>query len=183
MHTLPERIIDADLVLRKYRPDEADILAAMVRRSADTLAPWLPWCHPDYGPDDAADFITAADAQWHAGGPWDFLVERDGVAVGAVRLGFIAAEDRVGNLGYWTDARQQGRGVATRAALLATRIAFDTLDMVRLELVIDQRNAASRRVAEKLGARFECVARNRVLTADGPSAAAIYSLVPGDLPG
>jgi RimJ/RimL family protein N-acetyltransferase len=42
-------------------------------------------------------------------------------------------------------------------------------------------NAASRRVAEKLGARLECIARNRLMGWGRPHDAAVYSLVPSDV--
>ncbi len=42
-------------------------------------------------------------------------------------------------------------------------------------------NSASRRVAEKAGAVFEGVQRNRLLVAGRPRDACMYSLIPGDL--
>lgn len=62
------------------------------------------------------------------------------------------------------------------------RFGFEQLGLVRLELVIDVDNAASIRVAEKAGAVFDGVLRNRVVGQGGtPRPARMYSLVPGDL--
>ena len=52
--------------------------------------------------------------------------------------------------------------------------------MTRLELVIAETNQPSRRVAEKLGARLESLARHRLIDAGTPITAAIYSLIPSD---
>jgi ribosomal-protein-serine acetyltransferase len=181
MNPLPERIANGDLMLRRHREDDRDALVKVLRRSAASIGRWLAWCHADYGPDEAAQFIAMARRQWSEGGPYDLLVERHGRLAGCVRLRFIAPEDRMGNLGYWVDAEQQGQGIAVRASRLAARLAFESLGMVRLELVIAQGNHASRRVAEKLGAQFEYLARHRLLDGDTPITAAIYSLIPSDL--
>ncbi len=42
-------------------------------------------------------------------------------------------------------------------------------------------NTASRRVAEKLGATLECIARNRLMAWGRPHDAAVYSLTTADL--
>ncbi|TAN54527.1 MAG: N-acetyltransferase, partial [Betaproteobacteria bacterium] len=49
----------------------------------------------------------------------------------------------------------------------------------RLEIVAPVDNQPSRGVAEKAGAVFECIARNRVVLHGRPLAAAVYSLIPG----
>jgi RimJ/RimL family protein N-acetyltransferase len=74
------------------------------------------------------------------------------------------------------------KGVAIAAARLAARFAFRELSLTRVELVALVDNIASRRVAEKLGATLEGVARNRLVHNGVPFAAAMYSLVPGDIP-
>ncbi|MGH3621317.1 MAG: GNAT family N-acetyltransferase, partial [Sciscionella sp.] len=68
------------------------------------------------------------------------------------RLGNAAIEflDGVASPSYWVAAKARGRGVATAALrlMLGEAIARDTH---RVELEIHRDNAASRRVAEKLG--------------------------------
>jgi RimJ/RimL family protein N-acetyltransferase len=71
--------------------------------------------------------------------------------------------------------------VATVAARAAALLGFGMLGLTRLEIVVLPHNAASQRVAEKLGALREVEARNRVLFQGRPAAAVVYSLVPGDL--
>lgn len=56
----------------------------------------------------------------------------------------------------WALARvAQGRGLATEAAIAARRHAYDHLGWATAISLIDPNNAASERVAERLGARFE----------------------------
>jgi RimJ/RimL family protein N-acetyltransferase len=82
----------------------------------------------------------------------DFL----GVAV----VPSIRREERTAELGYVADPAARGRGVATHALELLTAWAFRELDAVRLELLISSANAASKRVAERAGYRYEGTLRS-----------------------
>jgi RimJ/RimL family protein N-acetyltransferase len=58
-------------------------------------------------------------------------------------------------IGYRLARPYWGRGLATEAARAVRDYAFEFLGMTRLISIIDARNAASIRVAEKIGMRFE----------------------------
>ena len=58
------------------------------------------------------------------------------------------------------------------------RFGFETLRLTRIEIVAAVDNIASRRVAQKCGAEFECLARNRLIVGGVPVTAAVYSLIP-----
>ena len=51
------------------------------------------------------------------------------------------------------------------------------MNLVRLELVVLTENVASRRVAERTGAQFECVAKNRLMHNGRAESAAIYAFI------
>ena len=70
--------------------------------------------------------------------------------------------------------------MATAAARLAARFGFDYLDLQRLELVIEPENAASIRVAEKLGSRREGLLHNRLNVENDQRDALMFSLLAGD---
>ena len=73
---------------------------------------------------------------------------------------------------------QHRKGIALQAVTSITRYGFHELKLTRLEIAVAEENIASRRVAEKAGAVFECIARNRLVIRGKPHAAAVYSLVP-----
>jgi RimJ/RimL family protein N-acetyltransferase len=58
--------------------------------------------------------------------------------------------------------------------------AFTEIQLHRVEIVTAVGNEASARVARKAGARFECIARNKLYLHGSPVAANVFSLVPGD---
>jgi RimJ/RimL family protein N-acetyltransferase len=63
---------------------------------------------------------------------------------------------------YLIDKRYWGRGLATEAAAAIRDHAFETLGLSRLVCLIDQDNAASIRVAEKIGMAFEKEGRDEL---------------------
>ena len=81
-------------------------------------------------------------------------------------------------IGYWVRQTCQRQGIATRAVQSIAEYGFGQLKLTRLEIVAPEQNVPSRRVAEKVGAVFECIARNRVRVHGKPQPAAIYSFVP-----
>jgi [ribosomal protein S5]-alanine N-acetyltransferase len=103
-----------------------------------------------------------------------FLTEDTG------KLLIVNAEDHIlGTAGYFrpvfymdaleigysvTDPTLRGKGVATEAAGLLVGWLFKTKKIARVQLTLIPENAASRRVAEKSGFRFEGVLRRCVFS-------------------
>jgi len=62
-------------------------------------------------------------------------------------------------IGYFVDQSRNGRGYATEAVGLASGFAFGEGGLHRVQAAVMPRNAASIRVVEKNGYRFEGLAR------------------------
>jgi RimJ/RimL family protein N-acetyltransferase len=101
-----------------------------------------------------ADFCCMT-ANWLLRGHGNWVIEtRAGAAVGFVLIGFEPG-DAEPELGWFLTEAAEGQGYATEAAIAARDHAFAALGMKRLVSYIDPQNPASRRVAERLGARLE----------------------------
>ncbi len=101
--------------------------------------------------------------------------------MGGIGLNHLNRLHRSANMGYWLRESRQGRGMATRAGALMARFGFENMRLIRIEIVAEPDNLPSRRVAEKLGARLEAIARHRLWIHDQPKEAAVYALLPADL--
>jgi len=86
--------------------------------------------------------------------------------------------NNIGSIGYWVRESSQNQGIASSAVELIKNFGFNTLGLTRLEIVILEDHKISRRVAEKSGAIFECIAKNRLVHNGQARAAAVYSFVP-----
>lgn len=176
-------LTDGRIVARPHDPDDLESLFTAVKESLAQLIPWLPWCHPGYSLTDAANFIEFSREGWADQSEFHFVVAdaRTGQLLGGVGLSHIDRTNRMANMGYWTRSNATHRNVATAAARLAARFGFTEVGLTRIEVAVMPANAASRRVAEKLGAKLESIARNRLVMHGEAYDAALFSLVPGDL--
>jgi RimJ/RimL family protein N-acetyltransferase len=131
------------------RGDAALLTEATSGESAPAL--WGPRPAGRYSPRDA----RRALAEWDpvAEGQFSLGILRGGQLLGAVGL----MPDRPGSieLAYWVRTEQRGRGLASRAVRTATPWAHRSLAVPRIWLEIEPGNAASLRVAQRAGYRFE----------------------------
>ncbi len=74
-----------------------------------------------------------------------------GATLGHIGIGEISRPMKLAHVGYWVLPEARGRGVATRALLLASRWACTELALHRLELGHAVGHDASCRIAEKAG--------------------------------
>jgi ribosomal-protein-serine acetyltransferase len=177
------RLATDSVLLRPFADDDVGRLYEAVRESIAEVSPWLSWCHQDYSIEESREFISsraraAASEEWYSFG---IFAEDTGRFLGGVGLNFINRVHRLGNLGYWVRTSAAGRGVATKAARLMARFAFEQADLRRVEILAAVPNLASQRVAEKAGAVREGVLRNRLLIGDKSQDAVLFSLIPEDL--
>lgn len=180
---VPPPLSDGQLVLQAWRDADAVELHAAVRESVASVGRWLPWCRADYGMEQARAWTAHCAEAWRTGEQFAFVV-RDaatGELLGGCGLNQLNPAHRSANLGYWVRRSRQGTGVAVAAARLVARFGFAELGLIRIEIVALPDNRASRRVAEKLGAGFEGMARQRLWAWDQAHDAAVYALIPADL--
>ena len=174
----------SSVLIRPYQPDDVPLLYEAVRESISEVAPWLPWCHQDYAIEESRGWVeTRAEARAQ-GTEYDFAVidTAHGTLLGGCGINSLNRAHRFANLGYWVRSSRTRRGVATAAARCVAAFGFRELALVRIEIVMATANAASQRVAEKLGATREGVLRNRILIHDQVHDAVMFSLIPSDSP-
>ena len=176
-------LADEIVLIRQFRDGDAELLYEAVRESIREVSPWLPWCHESYSLAESREFIASRNIKSQGDEWYSFAIfERStDTFVGGVGLNFINRIHQVCNLGYWIRTSAARRGLATHATRLAARFGFEQLGMRRIEIVAAVDNIASQRVAEKVGAVREGVARKRLLIRGESHDAVIYSLVAKDL--
>jgi ribosomal-protein-serine acetyltransferase len=183
--TLPAlELVEEPLRLRPWQRRDAEGLLDAARSSVASVGRWLPWCHAGYGLDEAHAWIGHCQDGWSRGELFAFPMfdRRTGELLGGCGLNQLNHQHRCANLGYWVRQSRHGEGIATRAAVLVARFGFEQLGLIRIEIVVMLDNHASLRTAEKTGAHFEAVARHRLWANGQAHDAAVYGLIPADLP-
>ena len=86
---------------------------------------------------------------------WKLLEKPTGRMIGFCGVGYWRdAPDP--EIGWWLARQSWGRGLATEAARIALRDAFERLLLGRIISIARPANTASTRIMEKLGLTFEC---------------------------
>jgi len=176
METSPHGIElhDDPILLRVWR--EEDAAAVYLACQDSEMQRWLPDLPRPYTDDDARAFVSGALGL----GRCQFAVCEHGTVVGSI--GLRPAKHETGHIGYWCAPQARGRGITTRALRRVCRYALDELHLERLELITDSANAASQRVAVKVGFQREGVKRSHLRHPDGQRRdSVLFSLLPGEL--
>jgi ribosomal-protein-serine acetyltransferase len=167
-----------EISIRPYRTDDAPALHEAALESVAEVRPFLPWCHPEVKLEEMRTWIEAQVAAFETLKAFEFVIlDADGRYLGGCGLNHIDEVYRRANLGYWVRTSAAGRGVATEAVRQLVRWAFDSTDLIRLEVVVSTHNAASLRVAEKADAFREGTLRKRLLLHGVAHDAAVFSFV------
>lgn len=167
------------IIVRPFRVGDALPMYEAARESAEQLRAWMTWCQADFSLADAEAFVTQSARAWAHGEQYSFAIvdARDNAFLGSVGLNHLNPAHKFANVGYWVRNTAAGRGVATVAVQQVAAFGLGELGLNRLEFLIPTINVASQRVAQKVGAKFEGVLRNRLVISGHSHDAAMYSLI------
>ncbi|MFO7690579.1 MAG: GNAT family protein [Cryobacterium sp.] len=92
-----------------------------------------------------------------------FIVEYNGELAGQLNVSSIVwGSLSSATIGYWVGEKFAGKSITTAAVALATDYCFYRLGLHRMEICIRPENAASLRVVQKLGFRYEGLRRRYI---------------------
>jgi ribosomal-protein-alanine N-acetyltransferase len=158
---LPVELSGRRLRLRPLCPPDFEQWREVRRRCRGWLTRWEPQPtpgHPDVVEDAKAFAARCAsrDRERQLGTGYGFGVFVGDRFAGEINLNSIQRGPfQNAYVGYWVDEALAGNGYIPEAAVVVFRFGFEDLDLHRLQVAIIPRNAASRRVVEKLGLRDE----------------------------
>ena len=153
----PDRLDTERLFLRPPGLRDARAIAKAVNASAAELGEWMPWARETYNLQDAVAFVEAAGRKLRAEEEFTtVMVSRQRRAfVGCCTLSVRDWRVPKFEIGYWLRSDRVGRGFASEATHALARFAFESLAAARVEIRVDDRNARSWAVAERLGFAWE----------------------------
>lgn len=147
------------------RPFSAEVAADHARLYADPEVTHFLGAGPgppDEGPERSRRVVEAFTAHWarHGFGVWAVLDRADGAFIGQCGLRYVPDEWRIApepevEVLYAFARSRWGAGLAREAAAAAIRYGFETVRLARIMAVTHPQHAASRRVLEAIGLRYE----------------------------
>jgi RimJ/RimL family protein N-acetyltransferase len=169
---LPTTIATERLVMRPPQAGDGEMLHAAIAESLPELRRFLaslPWVAGEQTVASAEAYCRNAQANFLARKDLPFLVlERaTGEIVGATGLHRTVWSTLKTEIGYWGRVSRARNGFIGEAVAALTDYAFANLRAVRVEIVTDEENDRSRRVAERCRFVLEGVLRNERRAPDG----------------
>lgn len=169
---LPASVETDRLILRSPRAGDGEMLHAAIAESLPELRRYLaslPWVAGEQTIASAEAWCRNSEANFLARRDLPFLVlERTtGELVGAAGLHRTVWSTPKTEIGYWGRTSRARNGFLREAVAALARYAFAHLRVVRIEIVTDEDNAPSRRLAERCGFALEGVLRNERRAPDG----------------
>ncbi|MFD0797416.1 GNAT family N-acetyltransferase [Maribacter chungangensis] len=129
-----------------------------------------------YGTNDVStveklkDYLHVAlkEAQHQKSIPYLIYDRSTNTVVGCTRFGNMDFKNKTLHIGWtWISPLVQGTGLNHQMKFLMLAHAFETLQFYKVEFRIDERNIASRKAVEKLGARLEGILRQNLIVKNG----------------
>ncbi|GIH07072.1 acetyltransferase [Rhizocola hellebori] len=144
------------------RPAEERDIDAIFQSCSDSETLRWTTLPLDYSRDRAEGFVSEyAPGWWERGDGASWVIaDSDDTYAGQLDLRVDPRDRQLADVGFITAPHARGKGYMTAAVRAAVAFGFDELKLERIEWRAHVGNEASRRVAEKVGFRFEGILRN-----------------------
>lgn len=169
---LPTVIETERLRMRPPQPGDGPQLLSALTESLPSLRRFLsalPWVAAEPSAESTELYCRNAQINFLSRKDLPFFLfdKASGQLVGSSGLHRTVWQTPKTEVGYWCRTSRTGQGLVTEAVAALTDYAFRHLRAVRVELVTDEENAESRRVADRCGFALEAVLRNETRAPDG----------------
>lgn len=156
----PPQLREGRVGLRLISVRDAATLERLLRENREWLVRWEA-THPsgrtiEPGSVSMRPSIRAMRKHLRTGRGIPFVVTYNDAIVGQLSVSELSGGALCSaQIGYWVAQNAAGRGIIPTAVALAIDYLFDAVALHRVEICLRPENAASRRVVEKLGLRYE----------------------------
>jgi ribosomal-protein-serine acetyltransferase len=152
--------LDEESELRKIELHHAEELNKLVCENYDHIHEWSPWLADKERPiEKTIEFVQQNLKKFSSGNGYEIGIWRNGKMAGQIGYNYFEQNDKRTEIGYWLGSGAEGKGLVTKACRALIDNAFGDLDLNRVEIRCGTENHKSRRVAERLGAKLEGIAR------------------------
>ncbi|HEV7699120.1 MAG TPA: GNAT family protein [Pyrinomonadaceae bacterium] len=150
------------IIMRPVRASDVDAVFDIVTKNYDHLRTFMEWAKPDYSRKDAEEWVLKAVPAAADGTTLNFCILRDDKMIGTIGFAYFDKAARVTEIGYWIDAAEEGKGIMGRATEKLIDLAFNDLDMNRVQIRCADANVRSAGIPQRLGFRKEGVQRQHI---------------------
>ena len=178
------RIETKRLLVRCYNPSDAPRLAESVIENVEHLRPWMPWVDSEPEPiEEKVQRLKRFRGMFDLGQNFVYGI----FDPGDTRLiGGTGLHPRVGErqleIGYWIHKDFINQGLVTESTAALIKVAFELIQVHRLEIHCDPANLASAAIPRKLGFTHEGTLRAKTPFLERWSDSMVWGLLETEYP-
>jgi ribosomal-protein-serine acetyltransferase len=141
------------------------------------LSEWMVWYDKVRTVRDALDNIVANIEDWELKTDYHLGIFFEDKMVGMISLHAINYVVNKAAIGYWLAKDHEGKGIITDSVKALIDLAFDELNLNKIEIGAGVTNQKSRIIPEKLGFKLEGTLRENIKINEKYIDMAIYGLL------
>lgn len=171
--------LDDSAQLRLQQVFDAPRQHKRFRENREDLMQWFAWANEEHSIHKEEAYTRKMLKKHAESGYLQCGIWVDDDLWGSITLA-PTREWRSGEIGYWLDRRQRGKGIVTRAVQALLQYGFTRMELGRISIRAARANHASQRVAERTGFQQEAILRLNDYIGDQKHDNIVYSILQED---
>lgn len=180
MITAPLIKVDADIALHPPLSAYAKVIFRIIEQNRAYLRIWLPWVDRTRRVEDVVRYLRDARRFNQGGQQFNTIIFYQQKIVGLIGFSSLKHIHRKGEIGYWLDAKQQGKGIITRACRALITYGFQEMELNRIVISVSTANERSKKIPKRLGFQYEGILREDYLLREQFLDMEMYSMLKKD---
>ena len=150
------------LHLRLQQVYDADVQFALIEKNLSDLRQWFLFANDNHTLAKEIAYTTQMLGKYAKDEGMRLGIWQGDILLGSIALQIDVADNKAA-IGYWLDSDAHGKGIMTRCVQAVLDYGFQQRKLHRIEISAAVDNAASRRVAQKVGMQQEAILRHQQL--------------------
>jgi len=156
-------IIDNNLLLRSYVPEDTQELFIAVNNSRNHLNTWLDWVAKTTKPEHSLQFIQQSLQQLHNQEALALGIFYNYRIIGGIGMHHWEQKTKKAQIGYWIIKEFEGKGFINKCLVKFIDFLFEKIGLNKVEIHFVPANKRSASVAGRLGCKVEGILRQSVM--------------------
>lgn len=177
-------LVTNEITLKQIELEDANDIFNAISSQRVYFRKWLPFVDFTKEVMDTQNFVTSTIKSCEAKEAYTFVIHYNGLFVGLIGLKDIDAMNKKTEIGYWLCEDYQKKGIVTQSVKALINLAYNELDINRIQIKCAVGNIPSRNIPKRLGFQFEGIERAGELLVDNVFAdIEVYSMLKSEFLG
>lgn len=141
------------LIIRCYEPKDAQKLKLAIDESIEHLSPWMPWAKNEPETiEQKVKRLRIFRGQFDLDQDYTYGIfdKEENILIGSTGLHTRQGIDAL-EIGYWIRSSQMNNGFALESTQALTKVAFEIVEIQRVEIHCDIKNIRNYNIPKKIG--------------------------------